>query len=136
MHENPCAKEDPKYRHKIVVQLEYLTELDKIKVVAAERLVYRGLLPAAQRIKVNEMLEEFKRERQEQDAREKMESDLYIEMMEEQGVTQHDRINKSLDQYQALGHDSEHLGRSFLNILDEMKVKQMKASVQHHDRFT
>jgi len=45
MNENPCAKEDEKYRHKIVVSLEYLTELDKIKVVAAERLVYRGLLP-------------------------------------------------------------------------------------------
>jgi hypothetical protein len=33
------------------------------------------------------MLEGFKRERQEQEAREKMEYDLYIEMMEEQGIS-------------------------------------------------
>jgi len=45
MNENPVEKEDKEYRKKIVCALEYLTELDKIKVIAAERLIYRGLLP-------------------------------------------------------------------------------------------
>lgn len=100
LNENPVEKEDPDYRKKIVVALEYLTELDKIKVIAAERLIYRGLLPQTQFLRVNQMIEQFKRERQEQEAREKMEFDLYVEMMEEQGISQSDRIHKSLDAYQ------------------------------------
>jgi len=53
LNENPVEKEDPDYRKKIVVALEYLTELDKIKVIAAERLIYRGLLPQTQFLRVN-----------------------------------------------------------------------------------
>jgi Leucine-rich repeat (LRR) protein len=45
MNENPVEKEDKDYRKKLVCALENLLELDKIKVVAAERLIYRGLLP-------------------------------------------------------------------------------------------
>ena len=57
LNENPIEKQDPDYRKKIVCALEWLTELDKIKVIAAERMVYRGLLPNPQRIKIVEMLE-------------------------------------------------------------------------------
>jgi len=46
MNENPVEKADPKeYRKKSVLALKFLTELDKIKVIEAERLFYRGLLP-------------------------------------------------------------------------------------------
>lgn len=45
MNSNPVEKGDPKYREKLVVALDDLCELDKIKVVQAERLYYKGLLP-------------------------------------------------------------------------------------------
>ena len=83
MNQNPVEQEDAMYRQKVVLALEFLVELDKIKVVAAERMVYKGLLPHSNLQKVQANLEKFKRERQEKDAKEKMEMDLFIEMMEE-----------------------------------------------------
>ncbi len=59
--------------------------MDKVKVVAAERMVYMGLMPAS-RFNVKEKLEEFKRAKQEEEARQKMEFELYVEMMDERGV--------------------------------------------------
>ena len=52
------------------------------------------------------MLERFKRERLEQEAKEKMEYDLYIEMMEDKGISQAERIEESLVKYeqQVLDH--------------------------------
>ncbi len=38
----------------------------------------------------------------EQEAREKMEEDLYIEIMEDKGISQKQRINQSLDEYAKL----------------------------------
>lgn len=45
MNNNPIETDDPKYREKLVVALDELCELDKVKVVQAERLHYKGLLP-------------------------------------------------------------------------------------------
>jgi hypothetical protein len=45
LNDNPIEKEDLKYREKNVLALDDLVELDKIKVIQAERLHYRGLLP-------------------------------------------------------------------------------------------
>lgn len=45
MNGNPIETGDAKYREKIVVALDDLCELDKIKVIQAERLHYKGLLP-------------------------------------------------------------------------------------------
>jgi hypothetical protein len=86
LNDNPIEHEDPDYRKKCVVGLQWLTEMDKIKVVAAERMVYLGLMPAS-RFNIKEKLEEFKREKKEADAKEKMEFELYVEMMDERGVT-------------------------------------------------
>ena len=47
LNDNPIETEDPDYRKKCVVGLQWLTELDKIKVVAAERMIYLGLIPAS-----------------------------------------------------------------------------------------
>ena len=85
LNDNPIESEDPDYRKKCVVGLQWLTEMDKIKVVAAERMVYLGLMPAS-RFNVKEKLEEYKRERKEAQAKEKMEFELYVEMMDERGV--------------------------------------------------
>lgn len=40
MNGNPCVKEKKDYRKSLVVYLKQLEELDKIKVIQAERLAY------------------------------------------------------------------------------------------------
>ena len=78
-----------------------MTELDKIKVIEAERLFYRGLLPPQLKFSVvssvEKKIEQFKQERMEEEAKEKLESDLYREMMEDKGVPVTERISNNLD---------------------------------------
>lgn len=89
MNENPIEKKDSReYRKDMVMALEDLIELDKVKVIQAERLTYKGLLPHFSRKKLDVMLEKFIVERDEADAKEKMEFELYVEMMDEKGVSQ------------------------------------------------
>jgi hypothetical protein len=46
MHNNPVEESDQKeYRKQAVMGIPHLMELDKVKVIEAERLVYSGLLP-------------------------------------------------------------------------------------------
>lgn len=88
MNNNPVEQSNPKqYRKDAVITLDDLIEMDKIKVIQAERLCYKGLLPYTSRKKVDEMLERFKQEREEEVAREKMEFDLYIEMNDDKGIS-------------------------------------------------
>lgn len=68
LSDNPVEKSDPNYRKQCVLALDWMTEMDRIKVVQAERMVYKGLLPAS-RFNVKQKLEEFKREKQEETAR-------------------------------------------------------------------
>ena len=49
-----------------MVALDHLIELDKIKVIAAERMFYKGMLPKTVKFQVRDKLEQFKRERQEE----------------------------------------------------------------------
>ena len=66
MNDNPVEKTNPDdYRKEIVIALDDLVELDKIKVIQAERLSYKGLLPHTSRRKVEQMLVRFKEEREE-----------------------------------------------------------------------
>lgn len=83
MFGNPVETSDPKYREKLVIALDDLCELDKIKVIQAERLWYKGLLPKHLKFSVEEKLNQFKKERMQEEAREKMEWELYSEMMDE-----------------------------------------------------
>jgi len=59
MMENPVAKNHPTYRKEIVVNLEKLEEFDRVKVIPAERLAYKGLI----KLNVESLLEKFKQER-------------------------------------------------------------------------
>ena len=79
---NPAENEDHNYRKQCVLALDWMTEMDKIKVVQAERMVYKGFIPAS-KFNVSQKLEQFKREKQEEEARKKMDFELYIEMMDE-----------------------------------------------------
>ena len=82
MSNNPFC-EDVFYRKAAILHLPLLDEFDRIKVVAAERMTYMGLIT---NVDVPTLLEKYEVERQEQDARDKMEAELYTEMMEERGL--------------------------------------------------
>jgi hypothetical protein len=46
MNGNPVETKNPEgYRRNIVVALDDLMELDKVMVIQAERLLYKGILP-------------------------------------------------------------------------------------------
>jgi len=61
INDNPVEANNPlDYRKEIVIALDDLVELDKMKVIQAERLSYKGLLPHFNRRKVDEMLARFK----------------------------------------------------------------------------
>ena len=119
LNDNPIETEDPDYRKKCVVGLQWLTEMDKIKVVAAERMVYLGLMPPS-RFNVKQKLEEYKREKKEADAKQKMEFELYVEMMDERGVKSSKRIADNLEQYAALDGE-EQLQKQFGDMMHKMK---------------
>jgi hypothetical protein len=82
----------------VVLSCGKLEELDRIKVVQAERMSYRGLI----KIDVEGMLEGYRRQRAEQDAKDKVERELYIDYMEEKGEEAQQRVMKSLDEFAKL----------------------------------
>ena len=96
LHGNPL--ESNSYRKRIVLAMPKLEELDRTKVVQAERLFYRGLI----KIDIDKLLEEYRRERGESDAKDKMERDLYLEFMEDKGQESQQRMMKSLDEFAKL----------------------------------
>lgn len=81
MHGNPCCEMKSDYRKSLVLRLNHLEELDRVKVVQAERLAYKGLI----KIDVNNLLDKYKKERQENDTQDRIESELYLEKMEAMG---------------------------------------------------
>ena len=93
---NPVQSVD--YRRRVVLSCGKLEELDRIKVVQAERMSYRGLI----KIDVEGMLEGYRRQRAEQDAKDKVERELYIDYMEEKGEEAQQRVMKSLDEFAKL----------------------------------
>lgn len=132
---NPIEKDDPKYREKLVVALDDLCELDKLKVIQAERLFYRGLLPKHLRFSVQAKLDQFKRERMEEEAKEKMEWELYSEMMDDQGVSQSTRIKKELDAYEKMD-DEEKMHSQFENIIKKVRGQRAALTSMHKERYS
>ena len=133
LNDNPVEKEDPNYRKQCVLALDWMTEMDRIKVVQAERMVYKGLLPPSS-FNVKKKLEEFKREKQEEQARQKMDFELYVEMMDEQGISGSQRINNNLIAYEKLDGE-EKLQAQFGEIMHKMKGTQSMIHDSHKDRF-
>jgi hypothetical protein len=56
MNGNPCIKAKKDYRKQVVLYLNLLEELDKIKVIQAERLAYKGLV----KVDVNKLIEKYR----------------------------------------------------------------------------
>ena len=135
MNDNPCEKADPKeYRKKSVLSLSYLTELDKIKVIEAERLYYRGLLPPQLKFSVEKKIAQFKEERREEEAKEKLEAELYREMMEDKGVSVTERIGNNLDVLQKEA-DKSAIGHLFKGVIKRMQDQRELTRTDQKNRF-
>ena len=93
-----------------------LEELDRIKVIEAERLAYRGLI----RIDVDKLLESYRVERQDRDAKDRMERDLYLDFMQEKGEESQARMMKSLDEFSKM-EEFESMQKQMTGILAEHK---------------
>ena len=108
VHENPFSKKqasEVNYRKQLVLRLQQLEELDRIKVIEAERLAYKGLI----KIDVEKLLDKFKQERQHIEAKEKMDRELYLEYMDDIGSASADRMLKGLEDFAKMdGFDNLH----------------------------
>ncbi len=93
LNNNPISS-DKFYRKAIVLRLPVLEELDRIKVVPAERMSYQGVI---KNVDVKKLLEDFEKQREEDDARDKMEVEIYREMREEKGEKVD--INQKLEEF-------------------------------------
>eukprot|EP00347_Sterkiella_histriomuscorum_P021756 403332873 len=116
--ENPFCKTQPDHRKQIVSQLEFLEELDRIKVIQAERLAYKGLI----KIDVEQLLEKFRNERQMKDAKTRMEQEMYLEYMDEIGVDSSQRMLKSLEEFSKID-EYKQLHKQFQDIMSTHKEK-------------
>ena len=96
-----------------------LEELDRLKVVQAERLFYRGLI----KLDLDKLLEQYRRERGEADAKDKMERDLYLDFMEDKGQESQQRMMKSLDEFAKMD-EFESLKAQFTDIMHEHKQQK------------
>ena len=75
-----------------------LEEFDRIKVVQAERMAYKGLV----KVDVEKLLSGYKTERADKDAKEKMERELYLDFMQEKGLESQQRMMNSLEDFAKL----------------------------------
>lgn len=130
---NPCEKK-PDYRKSLVMYLDHLEELDGIKVIQAERLAYKGLV----KVDVQKLLDKFTQDKQEEEAKEKMEKELYLDYMESIGVESSERMQKSLNEFAELKEFDE-LQKKFNQIIndakDKFEVSEEKRKIQGNEIF-
>lgn len=96
---NPIAANGFGYRKQFVEALPELQELDKIKVLAAERLSYQGLLP---KVKIDKLLTDLMEERAKSDATRRLEFELKLEMQEKEHKSAKEQLASSLDEFAQL----------------------------------
>lgn len=70
----------------------------------------------------------------EEEAKEKLEADLYREMMEDKGVSITDRIGKSLDEYQVQSEKGA-LGELFGAAMEKMKDQRQLIAIDQKTRL-
>lgn len=76
------------------------------------------------------MLEQYRVERADKDAKEKMERELYLDFMQEKGLESQQRMMKSLDEFAKLDEFTQ-LKKQFTDLLSEHKTqKEMLLSSQ------
>ena len=72
------------------------------------------------------MLDGFMREKDEEEAKDQMERDLYVEYMESLGTSSQERMMKSVDQYQSL-EEIESVRKAFEDIMSEARNRFKEA---------
>ena len=109
----------------MVMGLERLEDLDRVKVVQAERMAYKGLI----KIDVEKLLEKYRQERAEADAKDRMEKELYLEFMEDSGVDSSQRMMKALEDFAKMDEFNE-LHSQFKGIMQDYKVKKDEQEIK------
>ena len=110
------SKQLAAYRKPFVLALPDLTDLDKIEVLGAERMVYDGTLPRS--INVDKMLFDKIRNDQVRMQGFKLQQELKVEIKREQGKTDTQIVNESLDEFAKMDEME-----GWLDNLSEMMVR-------------
>ena len=109
------------YRKPFVLHLSELEDLDKIEIVAAERMSYQGTLP--RRININEMLTKKVREDQIRKQGFRLQSELRVEIKRDAGKGNTEIVAESLDEFAKMDEMD-----GWLENLSEMMVRQEERS--------
>lgn len=82
-------------------------------------MAYRGII----KIDVPALLEKYRIERQDKDAKDRMERDLYLDFMADKGEEAQTRMMKSLDEFAKMD-EFKSLHKQFTGILSEHKERR------------
>lgn len=104
------------YRKQFVLHLTKLIDLDKLEIVAAERMFYQGII--SRRININEMLIGKKKNDQIRAQTDKLESELRVEIKREQGKNNTEIVAESLDEFAKMDEME-----NWMDNLSEMMVR-------------
>ena len=104
------------YRKPFVLHLTKLIDLDKLEIVAAERMFYQGII--SRRININEMLIGKKKNDQIRAQTDKLESELRVEIKREQGKNNTEIVAESLDEFAKMDEME-----NWMDNLSEMMVR-------------
>ena len=110
------SKQLSAYRKPFVLGLADLTDMDKVEVIAAERMSYQGILPRS--INLDKMLfDKIKNDAVRMQGF-KLQQELKVEIKREQGKTNTEIVNESLDEFAKMDEME-----GWLDNLSEMMVR-------------
>lgn len=96
--------------------MKKLIDLDKLEIVAAERMSYQGII--SRRININEMLMGKKKNDLIRAQTDKLESELRVEIKREQGKNNTEIVAESLDEFAKMDEME-----NWMDNLSEMMVR-------------
>lgn len=86
------------YRKAVVLQCPLLEDLDKISVVAAEKMVAKNLIPEAA-VNLDQLLADLVSDRAKQESMARVEEELRKEAQRDAGVSSKEAMEQNLDEF-------------------------------------
>ena len=105
------------YRKPFVLHLSQLEDLDKMEILAVERMSYQGTLP--RRVNIDEMLRKKKQEDEIRKQGFKLQNELRVEIQREQGKESKEILADSLNEFAKMDEMD-----SWLDNMSEMMTRQ------------
>ena len=105
------------YRKPFVLHLSQLEDMDKLEILAAERMSYLGTLP--RRVNIDEMLRKKKQEDEIRKQGFKLQNELRVEIQREQGKENKEILTESLNEFAKMDEMD-----SWLDNMGEMMTRQ------------